>query len=239
MSSGKQEPPKEPAKVNEEIKVEEPGRLSSMVRSVGPTLRKVTEWNLGDLVSVYAILFLITLIIVSPYALEQMKKANRREFGDIDEYDPVAHAEKIVRYELFGMNEQDEKSQEEENGEGRKSVENTVDMAADVLKSKALQEAIASLITRVLESVQFQNACQTLLKNLWNDLVNDPETTAQVVQLLNNAIQNKEIQRSVRRLVLQLIQDKEVYDELTRLLVRLGQEEQVRLNKPRFLFPCA
>jgi hypothetical protein len=100
-------------------------------------------------------------------------------------------------------------------------------MIADVLQSDALQEAIASLITRVLESVQFQNACQTLLKNLWSDLVNDPETTAQIVQLLNNAIQNKEIQRSTRLLVLQLIKDKEVYDELTRLLVRLGQEQEV------------
>jgi hypothetical protein len=60
--------------------------------AVGPTLRKVTEWNFSDLMSVYAILFLITLIIVSPYAMEQMKKAARTEFGDIDEYDPVAHA---------------------------------------------------------------------------------------------------------------------------------------------------
>ena len=75
--------------------------------------------------------------------------------------------------------------------------------------------------------MQFQNASQTLLKNLWNDLVNDPETTAQVVQLLNNALQNKEIQKSVRKLVLQLINDKQVYDELTRVLVRLGQEEEV------------
>lgn len=241
MSSGKKEPPKEekveePAKQVEE-KVEEPGRLSSIVRSVGPTLRKVTEWNLGDLVSVYAIVLLIMLIIFSPYVIAQMKKSARTEYGDIDEYDPVAHAEKIVRYELFG-NEQEEKEQDEDARDGRRSIDNTVDMAADVLKSKALQEAIASLITRVLESVQFQNACQTLLKNLWNDLVNDPETTAQVVQLLNNAIQNKEIQRSVRRLVLQLIQDKEVYDELTRLLVRLGQEEEVRLKQVPILISC-
>lgn len=47
----------------------EPGRLSSIVRSVGPTLRKVTEWNVGDLVSVYAIVLLIALIIFSPYVV--------------------------------------------------------------------------------------------------------------------------------------------------------------------------
>jgi len=162
------------------------------------------------------------------YILSQMKKAES-EYIELDEYDPVAQMEKIVRYDVFGEKEleQDYEKEEKRDPAARKSIDNTINMAADVLQSEALQEAIASLITRVLESVQFQNACQTLLKNLWHDLVNDPETTAQIVQLLNNAIQNKEIQRSVRRLVLQLIKDKEVYDELTRLLVRLGQEQEV------------
>lgn len=160
-----------------------------------------------------------------------MKKAES-EYIELDEYDPVAQMEKIVRYDLFGEDELEkeykaELARGEHDPANRKSVDNTIGMVADVLQSDALQEAIASLITRVLESVQFQNACQTLLKNLWSDLVNDPETTAQIVQLLNNAIQNKEIQRSTRLLVLQLIKDKEVYDELTRLLVRLGQEQEV------------
>jgi hypothetical protein len=208
----------------------EPGRLSSIVRSVGPTLRKVTEMNVGDLVSVYAIIILIALIIFSPHVIEQMKKSNS-EYIELDEYDPVAQMEKIVRYKLYGEEELEKEYEAElaraHDPAQRKSVDNTIGMVADVLQSDALQEAIASLITRVLESAQFQNACQTLLKNLWADLVNDPETTAQIVQLLNNAIQNKEIQRSTRLLVLQLIKDKEVYDELTRLLVRLGQEQEV------------
>lgn len=46
---------------------QEPGRLSSIVRSVGPTLRKVTEWNVPDLLSVYAVVILIALIMFSPY----------------------------------------------------------------------------------------------------------------------------------------------------------------------------
>lgn len=54
----------------DDIASEEPGRLSSIVRSVGPTLRKVTEWNVPDLVSVYAIVLLIALIIFSPYVVE-------------------------------------------------------------------------------------------------------------------------------------------------------------------------
>ena len=188
-ASGKKQPESEQVASDQE-----PGRLSSIMDSVGPTLRKVTEWNVGDLVSVYAIVLLIVLIIFSPIVVEQMKKADS-VYIDLDEYDPVAQMEKIVRYDLFGEEELEKEYEKEvRHDPGRKSIDNTIGMATDVLKIEALQEAIASLITRVLESVQFQNACQQLLKNLWNDLVNDPETTAQVVALLNNAIQNKEIQ---------------------------------------------
>ena len=55
------------AKAGPPEEAQEPGRLSSIVRSVGPTLRKVTEINVGDLVSVYAIVILIALIMFSPY----------------------------------------------------------------------------------------------------------------------------------------------------------------------------
>ena len=66
-SSGdrKSETTKETAEASEQG----PSRLSSIVRSVGPTLRKVTEWNVGDLLSVYAIVLLIALIIFSPYVV--------------------------------------------------------------------------------------------------------------------------------------------------------------------------
>lgn len=106
-----------------------------------------------------------------------MKQAESK-YVELDEYDPIAQVEKIVRYDLFGEEAlEDEYERDRAQHRSPRSIENTIDMAADVLQSEALQEAIASLITRVLESVQFQNACQTLLKNLWNDLVTDPETT--------------------------------------------------------------
>lgn len=209
---------------------EEPGRLSGIV----PSLRqRVTDFNTGDLVSMYGIFGLILLIVFSPFIVNQMRKSENM-YEEIETDDPVAHAEKIYRREMMEaqlaervlgnlIGEGDDSA-----GTGRpRSIDTTVDMIADVLNSESLQSALASLITRVLDSEQFQKACQTLLKNLWNDLVNDPETTAQVVQLLQNAIQNKDIQRSVKKLVMQIIDDKEVYDELTRLLVRLGQEKEV------------
>jgi uncharacterized membrane-anchored protein YjiN (DUF445 family) len=107
-------------------------------------------------------------------------------------------------------------------------VDNTVDLAADFIKSKILQDAITHLVTSIIQSEEFKNACQTLLKTLWNDLINDPETTAQVVQLLNNAIQDDAIKAAVQDLVKQLIADEQVYAEFTKLLVRLASEEEVR-----------
>lgn len=159
-----------------------------------------------------------------------MRKSDNT-YDDIETDDPVAHTEQLYRRELRDEQLRDRVKLlvgdgDEDDGRPR-SVSNTVDMISDVLHSEALQSALASLVTRVLDSEQFQKGCQTLLKNLWNDLVNDPETTAQVVELLQNSIQNKEIQRAVKKLIMQIINDKEVYDELTRLIVRLGQEKAV------------
>lgn len=113
-------------------------------------------------------------------------------------------------------------------GEVPLSVEFTAELVAEVLKREVLQKAITNLVVRILEAKQVQEACQILLKNLWDDLVNDPETLAQVVKLLNHAIQNPEIEKAVQQLVLKIIQDKAVYDELTRLLVQLGKDKEVR-----------
>lgn len=66
-----------------------------------------------------------------------------------------------------------------------------------------------------------------MLKNLWHDLVNDPETVAQVVALLNTAIKDEQIKRSFKELVLGLLQDEEVYNELTGLVVKLGEDSEV------------
>ena len=147
-----------------------------------------------------------------------------------DADDPVAQTEKVFRREFMKLAKWKERGYDEE--VTRWILDNTVDRAADVLKSEALEEALTNLATRVLQSKQFQEACSALIKNLWNDLVNDPETTAQIVELLNNAVQHENVQKSVRKLVLTLIQDKEVYDELTRLLVRLGKEKKVSAARP-------
>ena len=119
---------------------------------------------------------------------------------------------------------------EEDDDDNNKAVKNTVDVVSDVFQNDALQQAIASLIVRVVESQPFQDAAHRLIRNLWNDLVNDPETLQQIVILLNNAIQNEQIKKSVKQLLLQLLQDQEIYDELTALLIRLGEENEVTIH---------
>jgi uncharacterized membrane-anchored protein YjiN (DUF445 family) len=133
-----------------------------------------------------------------------------------------------------GMIEEDEDMDNKSDG---RILDNTVDLAADFIKSKILQDAITHLVTSIIQSDEFKNACQTLLKTLWNDLINDPETTAQVVQLLNNAIQDDEIKAAVQDLVKQLIADEQVYAEFTKLLVRLASEEEVRYF--RLFYACS
>ena len=115
----------------------------------------------------------------------------------------------------------------DDNGKSR-IIGNAAEIIVDVLNSEALQNAIASLVSRVIASQQFQTACHKLIKALWDDLIQDPETTAQVVQLLNTAIHNEKINQSFKELIIGLLKDKEIYDELTRLVVLLAEENEVR-----------
>ena len=166
--------------------------------------------------------------IISPLAIDQMK-ASTREYDEVDPEDDMYLQMKEVSNEIRGeitrkiFGKDFAEMVEAEN----KAAGNTADIVADVLNSDALQNAIASLITRVLGSAQLQVACQTLLKNLWTDLVNDPETLSQIVALLNTAIKDEQIKKSFKDLVLGLLQDEEVYNELTGLVVRLGEDKEI------------
>jgi hypoxanthine phosphoribosyltransferase len=106
---------------------------------------------------------------------------------------------------------------------------NTIDIIKEVINSEALRNAITSLVSRIITSAQFQNACKQMIHNLWNDLIHDPDTTAQLVQLLNSALNNDIIRRSFKALVLNILQDDEVYHQLTRLVVRLSDDPAVRV----------
>lgn len=177
---------------------------------------------------------------IAPDAIEYMKKS-KRDYSEVDPEDDVYLRMKEVSKEIKGeiihhvLGKDISEMAESEN----KAAVNTADVVADVLHSEALQNAVVSLITRVIGSAQFQSACHTLLKNLWQDLINDPETLAQVVALLNTAIKDENIKKSFKELVLGILQDDEVYNELTGLVVRLGEDKEVLVATKELLTESA
>ena len=58
----------------------------------------------------------------------------------------------------------------------------------------------------------------SLVKNIWNDLVSDPETTSQLVTLAQTILQNERTYRAVRDMLLQLLTDEQKFRELPKLV---------------------
>lgn len=222
------------------------------------TKKKSSSWQPSSFEIIGGVTTLFFLQAVTPGIIEKMKESDRK-YEETDFEDAMNREMRGVSHEiqksgdLLSLLEQwawdtattnrggkpKLLSSMEDNDKNNKAVKNTVDVVSDVFQNDALQQAIASLIVRVVESQPFQNAIHKLVRDLWNDLVHDPETLQQIVMLLNNAIQNEQIKQSVKQLVLQLLQDQQIYDELTALLIRLGEENEVRLATQTLLTESA
>jgi hypothetical protein len=154
-------------------------------------------------------------------------------YDDLDPEDNVTDLGKIIRDEYFrtstllgslgGGDGEGESSSQHQHG----SALGIDSILSDLLKSQQLQDAVTGLVTKVLGSPEFKAACQVLLKQLWNDLIQDPETLAQVIHLLQYALQDERIKEAAIQLVMEIVNDQDVLDELTALLRRLGKEKQV------------
>jgi hypothetical protein len=140
-------------------------------------------------------------------------------YDDLDPEDNVTDLAKIIRDEYFRMSTLI----------GSVGIDSIL---SDLLKSQQLQDAVTGLVTKVLGSPEFKAACQVLLKQLWNDLIQDPETLAQVIHLLQHALQDERIKEAAIQLVMEIVNDQDVLDELTALLRRLGKEKQVSFLGP-------
>eukprot|EP00980_Cylindrotheca_fusiformis_P016836 scaffold5085_cov115-Cylindrotheca_fusiformis.AAC.1 len=192
-------------------------KLKDFVGSMGQQVND--RLNTGDLLSVYGIVALISVVLVAPFVLRHMRNSDSTYEEDFDGEDPVAEMAKVVSEE-YGIG----------NAEGLLAsvgVGGLDSIVADLLKSPRVQQAVTELVTKVLSSPEFKRAAQVLLRELWSDLVNDPETLAQVIHLLQNVIQDEDIKEAATQLVMEVFNDKEVLDELVLLLERLGQEKQV------------
>lgn len=146
-------------------------------------------------------------------------------YEGIDPEDPVNDLAQMIRGDHWTTSIEEE----EEGLEGVSTSAMGLDrIVADVIKSPKVEEAITNLATKIIQSPQFKRACQVLLKELLQDLLDDPDTLKQVIHLLNHAIQDQKIKDAAVQLVIDVFGDDQVLDELVVLVQRLGMEDKVQ-----------
>ena len=221
---------------------ERAARLSAaLAEGVGQRLSlpkmKIEEWRLSDLVSVYGVATLFLAVLLIPIMVEQMK-ASDRHYDEVEVEDAIRRAlldvardidREILKY--VGGRGGGNRDPQGEGAEGRAgggvaegglAAGVAADVVSQVLASDALRESASNLASAVVQSPQFQSALGSLVKKLWRDLVDDPDTTNQLLGLLRNVFGNPETREAAKRLVLELVNDDEVYREVMDLIVRMG-----------------
>ena len=177
--------------------------------------RVVEQVNLGDQLAVILIATFTALIVIAPYVVRQMKQSDTTDYSVTSE-DPID--------ELTTEIERAWNNKSEEEGSRKSAVEY---MLKDILKSQGLQQAARQFFIQILESPEFQAALSRLVKQLWTDLVTDPETVAQVIRLLQIAIQDPAIKKAAQQLVVDLVEEPEVKEALIAMVQDLGREKTV------------
>lgn len=177
----------------------------------------------NELLSVPFFGLLLVIIVIVPHMINQIERSIN-SYTDTDINDNLRLQD--VYFDLRPGSSPDPNSLLELDAR-RTTALHTADVVTDVLNGYPFQNAISSLAAHVVTSHAVKSACRRLLKSLWDDLIDDPDTTRQVVALLNDAIQNEGIRSATRDLVLELINDEEIQCELTALVVRLGNQQEV------------
>lgn len=182
----------------------------------------VNDLNLTDQVSVILIATFTAIVLLAPYAIRHMKEHSDSWHERLHTDDPVDELANLARAEWSII--------DNNNGENEQQQKNLLEnILKDVFQSKALQHAAQDFVVQILQSERFQQAVSRLVKELWNDLVTDPETVAQVIQLLEVAIQDPKIKAAVQELVVQVfVREPEVRDALIRTIESLGEDPTVR-----------
>ena len=182
---------------------------------------------------IWTVNVLLLSFIVGPFIWSSMKSSKHTE----DDYnipldDPVEHSVKIL-LESTSSQAGEVQSSSDSSTSSTNNVtiispeEDAKRILNELLASDNIRTRGANIASSVIQSEPFQNACKVLVRNIWNDLINDKETYNQLVTLLNTVLQNDVTYAAVKDLVLQLVNDEDVYKELTKLVVKLGEEQEV------------
>ena len=212
--------------------------------------RAVEELSTGDLLSVYGIVLFIVVIAVGPSMIRRMQSSDGdSSYNVIDPEDPVMDLARMIRGEYLESikrskgSEQDEAEEtaedDKERTHGRQSALGLDRIVADLLKSPQIEQAVITLVTKIIQSPQFKTACQLLLKELLKDLLDDPDTLKQVIHLLQNSIKDEKIKEAAIQLATDIFGDDRVLDELVTLVQRLGMEQQVKFATQALLVESA
>jgi hypothetical protein len=221
-----------------------------IVHSVGHAL------NVGDQLAVYGIIILVVTLLAAPVVIQGIKNSKRKDYftgpGDFTGQDPIDDFAQLARIEWDKANKQRHKNRTKTGGSGggndesntsKGSSNDTTDdddddeeyqqhstmekMLKDLISSKALQQAAQQFVVTILEADEFKTALRKLVQELWNDLLRDPETLAQVIYVLQVAIKDEKVQKAVQELVVDLVAEPQVQQALIQVLQRLGAERQV------------
>mmetsp|Transcript_4721 Transcript_4721/g.10394 ORF Transcript_4721/g.10394 Transcript_4721/m.10394 type:complete len:770 (+) Transcript_4721:281-2590(+) len=200
------------------------------------TLRDLHHYVKHNLsLDIWTFSLILVAFIVGPSIWTAIKESPRSDdyyMTGIPVDDPVEHSVRILTESTGDGKSYDENSQQErqKSSPGNKIMtpeEDAKRILNDLLASESLRTTASRIASGVIQSPPFQNACKVLVKNIWDDLVSDEETTAQLVSLVHAVLQNDRIYFAVKDLLLQLLNDEQVYNELTKLVVQLGEEREV------------
>ena len=142
--------------------------------------------------------------------------------------DPVDEFVKLARHE-WSMMDGNVDDTEANNGNEEKNQKFIEVVLNDVLQSKTVQHAAQEFVVQIIQSERFQSTIQHFVKELWNDLITDPETVAQVIKLLEIAITSTPIKNAVIELILQIaVRETEFRDAMIQMIQSLGMDDDVR-----------
>ncbi|KAL7542822.1 hypothetical protein ACHAXR_012130 [Thalassiosira sp. AJA248-18] len=188
-------------------------------------LREIHDYVRTHLsLDIWTINIILLTFIAGPVVWNSMKNSTDTQ-DEIPVDDPVEHSVRILMHSTRKLDSDE-------------SIENSIvniispeedakRILNELLASENIRNKASRIASGVIQSPPFQNAVYKLVKSIWDDLINDPETTSQLNTLVYTVLQNEKVYAAVKDLLLQLVNDEEVYRELTKLVVKLGEEREV------------
>jgi hypothetical protein len=161
--------------------------------------------------------------IIGPFVWNSMRNSRHNaDYYNIPTDDNVEHSVRIL-LDCVAQDSGNQTLQDIANN----SPEEDVKRILNLLTSDNIRTNASKIASEVIGAEPFQNACKKLVRNIWDDLINDEETYSQLTTLLYSVLQHEKIYSAVKDLLFQLVNDEEVNRELTKLVAKLGEEPEV------------